>query len=147
MNTSPSSASPHRFSPRLACATILVATTSATTLSVHAAAIALTGPTTYTQNYHSLGKTTAAWVDKGTVPGWIAGVFENNGLENLQVTNGSDAQALSGLLNLGAAGNAERALGSRATSTAGFANIAYGVLFQNTSRCSNPSQANCVLRC
>ena len=97
-------------------------------------AISLTGPTTYVQNFDGLGTVTSAWVDDGTIPGWFAGINANNTPDgNLQVTNGMDATPLNGLLNLGSASSADRALGSKATSGGNFANIAYGVAFQNTS--------------
>jgi hypothetical protein len=129
MNT-PGSASPFRFSLWLTYAAAL----AATTVGAHAAAIAVPGAMTYTQNFDSLGTATVPWVDEGTVPGWIAGINANTTVDgNLQVTNGADATALTALLNLGGLGATDRALGSKATSTGGFANIAYGILFQNTS--------------
>lgn len=97
-------------------------------------AISLTGPTTYVQNFDGLGTVTSAWADDSTIPGWFAGINANNTPDgNLQATNGTDAVPLNGLLNLGSAGSADRALGSKATSNGGFANIAYGVVFQNNS--------------
>lgn len=100
-------------------------------------AIAITGPTTYTQNFNTLGTATVAWADGTTVPGWFAGINSNTTADgNLQATDGGAAgaaSALSGLVNLGVTGDADRAIGSKATGTGGFANIAYGVLFQNTS--------------
>ncbi len=97
-------------------------------------AISLTGPTTYVQNFDGLGTATSAWVDDGTIPGWFGGINANNTPDgNIQPTNGADTAALSGLLNLGIAGSAERALGSKATSGGNLANIAYGVAFQNAS--------------
>ena len=96
------------------------------------AQITLPGSTTYTQNFDSLGTATAPWVDNTTLPGWYAGInFPAIADGNLTIANGSDA-TLTGLLNLGTAGAADRALGSKATGTNGFANIAYGVVFQNT---------------
>ena len=97
-------------------------------------AISLTGPTTYVQNFDGLGTATNLWTDDGTIPGWFAGINANNTPDgNLQATDGADAAPLSGLLNLGSAGSAERALGSKATSGSNFANIAFGVVFQNNS--------------
>lgn len=97
-------------------------------------AIAVTGPTTYVQTFDALGTASVPWADDGTIPGWFAGINGNNTpTGNLQVTNGNDGGVLSGLLNLGSTGAADRALGSKATSAANFANIAFGVVFQNTS--------------
>lgn len=97
-------------------------------------AIAVPGPFTYVQTFDGLGSATTPWVDDSTIPGWIAGLNANNTPDgNLQSTNGIDAVPLSGLLNLGSTGSADRALGSKATSAGNLANIAYGVVFQNTS--------------
>jgi hypothetical protein len=126
-----------RFQFWLGRAAIVVAISAAVAFPAQAA-IVLTGPTTYVQNFDGLGTTTVPWLDDtggtSTLPGWIAGINANGTPDgNLQVTNGTDATALTALLNLGTAGAADRALGSKATSTGAFANIAYGVLFQNTS--------------
>ena len=97
-------------------------------------AISVPGPFTYVQTFDGLGNASIPWADDGTIPGWFAGINANttpNG--NLQPTNGNDATPLSGLLNLGSTGAADHALGSKATSGGGFANIAFGVAFQNTS--------------
>ena len=95
--------------------------------------IVVTGSTTYTQNFDSLGTTTIPWVDNTTIPGWFVGMNANATADgNLTISDGTNS-ALTGLLNLGAASAADRALGSKATGTGGFANIAFGVLFQNTS--------------
>jgi fibronectin-binding autotransporter adhesin len=100
-------------------------------------AILLTGPTTYTQNFNTLGTANVAWSDGVTVDGWHAGMNSNTTADGtLQATDGGAAganSALSGLLNLGVTGDADRALGSKTTGTGGFANISYGVLFRNTS--------------
>jgi|GEM_PF-2531703 len=97
-------------------------------------AIAVPGPFTYVQTFDGLGTATTPWVDDSTIPGWIAGINANNTPDgNLQATNGIDAVPLSGLLNLGSAGAADRSLGSKATSAGNLANIAFGVVFQNTS--------------
>ena len=97
-------------------------------------AISVPGPFTYVQTFDGLGTATTPWVDDSTIPGWIAGINANNTPDgSLQATNGIDAVPLSGLLNLGSAGAADRALGSKATSGGNFANIAFGVVFQNTS--------------
>jgi hypothetical protein len=98
------------------------------------AAISVPGPSTYVQTFDGLGTATVPWIDDSTIPGWIAGRNANNTPDgNLQVTNGADAVPLIGLLNLGSTGSADRALGSKATSADNSANIAYGVVFQNTS--------------
>ena len=108
-----------------------LALTSATTF---AQVILLPNATTYSQDFNSLGLVTQPWVDGTTLAGWYAGINANNTPDgNLRVTDGTEATPLSGLLNLGAAGDADRALGSKATSNGNFANIAYGVLFQNNS--------------
>ena len=95
--------------------------------------ISLTGATTYMQDFDlSLGTGTAAWVDGTTIPGWHAGINANATADgNVQESDGS--VALSGLLNLGTTTAADRALGSKVTSTNAFANAAYGVLFKNDS--------------
>jgi hypothetical protein len=105
---------------------------SSTTLASEA--ISIPGPFTYVQTFDGLGTATAPWSDDSTIPGWIAGINANNTPDgNIQASNGIDAVPLSGLLNLGSAGAADRALGSKATGTGNFANIAFGVVFQNTS--------------
>jgi hypothetical protein len=97
-------------------------------------AISVPGPLTYVQTFDGLSSATTAWFDDSTIPGWFAGINANNTPDgNLQATNGSDAAPLSGLLNLGSTGAADRAVGSKATSASNFANIAFGVVFQNTS--------------
>jgi hypothetical protein len=102
--------------------------------SMASEAISVPGTFTYVQAFDALGNSTVPWVDDGTIPGWIAGINANNTPDgNLQLTNGADAAPLSGLLNLGSTGSPDRALGSKATSGANFANIAFGVVFQNTS--------------
>lgn len=98
------------------------------------AIIPVTGPFTYVQTFDSLGNAVVPWADDSTVPGWIAGINANATSDgNLQPSDGNDATPLVGLLNLGAAGSAERALGSKATSAGNSANIAYGVVFRNTT--------------
>src|SRR3954468_6165299 len=124
----------------------MVAAAFVVSKSLASEAIAVPGTFTYVQAFDTLGNSTVPWVDDGTIPGWIAGINANNTPDgNLQLTNGADAAPLSGLLNLGSAGSpggplnpgrrglAGRALGSKATSAANFANIAFGVVFQNTS--------------
>jgi hypothetical protein len=99
-----------------------------------AEAISVPGPFTYVQNFDGLGTATVPWSDDSTIPGWFAGINANNTpTGNLQPTNGNDAVPLVGLLNLGSTGSGDRALGSKATSAGNFANIAFGVVFQNTS--------------
>jgi len=98
------------------------------------AATLVSGPSTYTQDFNAVGAATTPWADDATVPGWFAGINANNTPDGpLQATDGNDATALSGLLNLGSAGAPERALGSKSTGVGNFANIAYGALFQNVS--------------
>ena len=96
--------------------------------------VVLTGSTTYTQNFDSLGTTTISpWVDNSTILGWYAGINATTPATadgDLTVSDGS-VNTLTGLLNLGTTGGADRALGSKSTGV--IANIAYGVLFQNTS--------------
>ncbi len=100
-----------------------------------AAPVSITTPTfTYTQNFTALGTTTvAAFTNDSTIPGWYAQI--NNGTTANGAANASDGSGtvLSGLLNLGTASDADRALGSKATGTGGFANIAYAVSFKNDS--------------
>lgn len=95
-----------------------------------AAPVPITGTTTYTQNFDSLGTGSPAWTNDSTIPGWYAQI--NNGTTatgSAQATSG--AADLSGLLNCGS--GVERALGSKATGTNNFANIAMAISFQNTS--------------
>lgn len=133
---------PNPFLPRRADSSRFILAASAATLlaalfpipSTHAQ-IALTGSTTYTQNFDSLGIATAAWADNTTIPGWFAGISTAaNAIPdgNLTISDGSTT-ALTGLLNLGTTNAADRALGSKVTGTGNFANIAYGVAFQNNA--------------
>ena len=131
----PQSSSTHSAKSSRRILTASAATLFAVFVAVPAAhsQIALTGSTTYTQNFDSLGIATAPWVDNTTLAGWYAGMNNNLTADgNLTISDGSDT-ALTALLNLGTAGAADRALGSKATGTGNFANIAYGVVFQNTS--------------
>ncbi len=101
---------------------------------VSAAPIPINGTVVLSQNFDSLPTTTIAWVNDSTIPGWFVQI--NNGTPaafTAQATNGGGATALNGLLNCGATGAAERALGSKATSTGTNANIAYAVSFHNAS--------------
>lgn len=95
------------------------------------AAISVPGNFTYTQDFNSLGTASIAFVNDSTIPGWYAQI--NNGTTangNAQASDGS--AALSGILNLGIVADVDRSLGSKATSTGGFANISYAASFQNT---------------
>jgi hypothetical protein len=122
------------FPRRVAVALAAMAAAFVVSSTLATEGISLTGPTTYVQNFDGLGTVTSIWTDDGTVPGWFAGINANNTPDgNLQATNGMDAVPLSGLLNLGSAGSAERALGSKATSGGNSANIAFGAVFQNNS--------------
>jgi autotransporter-associated beta strand protein len=95
--------------------------------------IVVSGSMTYTQNFDSLGVVTNPWTDGVTLPGWFAGINANNTVDgDLTISDGSNG-ALTALLNLGTTDAADRALGSKVTNTGSFANIAFGVLFQNTS--------------
>lgn len=98
-----------------------------------AAPIPVTGTGSYSQNFDSLGAASVPWVNDSTITGWFAQI--NNGTTVTGSAQASDGNGtvFSGLLNLGPAGGAERALGSKATGTGNFANIAYAVQFQNTS--------------
>src|SRR5688500_16317973 len=110
----------------------LMAALAALPAAALAAPVPIAGTMNYVQNFDSLGSASAAWTNDSTIPGWYAQI--NNGTTatgNAQAANGGTV--LSGLLNLGATGAADRALGSKATGTNGLSNIAYGVLFQNTS--------------
>jgi autotransporter-associated beta strand protein len=95
-------------------------------------AISISAPTNYTQNFNTLGLGNVFWTNNSTIPGWYAEI-NNNGTPtgSLQATNG--ATDFNGLLNLGSTGSTDRAIGSKVTGTGGFANVAYGVLFRNTS--------------
>lgn len=125
---------PLRLSRHFACSLALGASALiASGASVHAI-ISVPGPITYTQTFDALGSTTAPWVDDSTIPGWIVGINSNNTPDgDLRVADGADAGALAGLLNLGSVGAGERALGSKATTSGNAANIAFGVVFRNTS--------------
>ena len=125
---------PLSFSRRFARSLALGATAFLASGTLAYAIISVPGPFTYMQTFDALGTASAPWSNDNTVPGWMAGINANstpNG--NLQASDGSDAVPLSGLLNLGTAGAGERALGSKATSTTSSANIAFGVVFRNTS--------------
>lgn len=104
----------------------LLATLPATAL---AAPIAVNGTTTYAENFNALPTTSVAWTNDATLPGWYA-QYNNLAVVTLQAANGT--ADLSGLLNLGTSGATERALGSKSTSTGGFANVAFAVQFKNT---------------
>src|SRR4051812_39761531 len=96
-----------------------------------AAPISISGTVTHTENFDSLGTASPAWTNDSTIPGWYAQA--NNGttvITSAQATSG--AADLSGLLNCGADGAADRALGSKSTSTGAWANMALAVSFQNT---------------
>lgn len=72
-------------------------------------------------------------VNDSTLPGWHVQI--NSGgtaTGTLQVSNGTNG-ALNGLLNLGAAGAVDRALGSKATGSGNLANISHAVQFHNAS--------------
>ena len=111
----------------------IAALLTATPIAAHAQAISINSTSTLNQNFDTLGTASAAWTDNSTLAGWYAEI--NDALTadgTLQVSDGS--AVLSGLLNLGSiALPGDRALGSRTTGGGGNANIAYGVLFQNTS--------------
>lgn len=140
---------PRSYLPAIAKPRIL-ATSAAALLAVGTGASAqvlISAPSTHAENFNGavvarglggLGTTTAVWVDNVTQLGWYAGVDSNLTPDgNLTATNGSTSTSF-GLLNLGTTGNSDRALGSKVTAnieSTGFAyaNIAYGVLFRNTS--------------
>ncbi len=96
-----------------------------------AAPISITaGSLSYTQDFNSLGTASVPWTNDSTIPGWYAQIF--NGTTATGSAQAADGAAvLSGLLNLGTAAAADRALGSKATGTGNIANIAYAVSFQN----------------
>jgi len=109
----------------------LIATLASLPAAALAAPVPVTGTMNYLQNFDTLGSASVAWTNDSTIPGWYAQI--NNGATatgSAQAANGSTV--LSGLLNLGATGAADRALGSKATGTGNIANIACAVLFQNT---------------
>jgi hypothetical protein len=96
-----------------------------------AAPVSITPATlTYTQNFDSLGTASVPWTNDSTLAGWYAQI--NNGTTATGSAQAADGTVvLSGLLNLGTAGSGDRALGSKATGTGNFANIACAVSFQN----------------
>ena len=101
--------------------------------TAHGQAISITGASTYTQNFNTLGTVTAAWTDGTTLAGWYAGI-NNNATADGNLTAGTGGAVATGLLNLASVAlPADRALGSAVTGTGGLANIGYGVLFQNNS--------------
>ena len=118
----------------------LIAIALAASHEARGQAISINAPGTFTENFDIIGPSTIAWTDGVTIPGWHAGINSNATADgNLQENNGDTngtAGALAGLLNLGHTGDLDRALGSKSTSTGGFANVAYGVLFQNTTGAS-----------
>jgi hypothetical protein len=118
---------------------LLLAALAALPCTVSAAPIAVTGTTTHTENFDSLGILSPAWADDTTLAAWYVQI--NNGVTlpaTAQATDGNDATPLNGLLNCGTLDATDRALGSKATGTGNFANIAYAVSFHNTS--TNPIQ-------
>ncbi len=99
---------------------------------VSAAPIPVTGTMVHSENFDSLTAASVAWTNDSTISGWYAQI--NNGTTATGSAQAADGvTVLSGLLNCGAAADAERALGSKATGTGAFANIAYAVSFQNTT--------------
>ena len=114
-------------------AQMILLSVAASLATAGAQVIPIGGAQTFTENFNTLGSADVPWVDGTTVPGWYAGMNSNTTADgNLTASDGSNG-ALTGLLNAGLSGDPDRALASKATSTGGFANIAYGVLFQNTS--------------
>jgi len=109
----------------LTALTVLGAAASAAPVSITASTL------TYTQNFDSLGTASAAWTNDSTIPGWYAQIFDGGTATGSAQADDGNNGALVGLLNLGATGAADRALGSKATGTNNFANIAYAVSFQN----------------
>ncbi|HEX2747486.1 MAG TPA: PKD domain-containing protein, partial [Verrucomicrobiales bacterium] len=94
-------------------------------------AIRIQGTQTYTENFNSLGTVNAPWTDNFPLPGWYAQIF--NGVTPVGTIKASDGSVeTSGVLNLGASGASDRALGSAVTGVGLMANAAVGVLFQNT---------------
>jgi hypothetical protein len=111
------------------------------------AQVSFTG-TPYVQNFNTLSGTTnnttnVTWTDNNTLPGWYASKSAYHvtdatmgGVTNFDAT--SNANNI-GLISFGSAGSAERALGSRATSTTSLsttnAPVQYGVrLVNNTAQ-------------
>ena len=87
---------------------------------------------THSENFDTLPTASTAWADHALLNGWQAQM--NNGATpagTLQASDGSTV--LNGLLNCGATGSSDRALGSKATSTGNFANIACAAVFRNVS--------------
>lgn len=81
-------------------------------------------------NFDAAGTDGNFWMDNLTVPGWFAQI--NNGSTASGFFQPSDGTtALTGLINCGSDVSPDRALGSKCTTTGGFANIAYAVVVRN----------------
>jgi hypothetical protein len=98
------------------------------------AAVTVSAPTTYTQNFNTLPSAASpvvTWNNNVTIPGWY--LFRDGATPptpTVVVSNGSGAW-VANLYSLGAAGNADRALGSCPTTAHGA--YSFNVIFQNTS--------------
>src|SRR5687768_7483264 len=76
-----------------------------------AAPVAGAGAMNCAQGLHALGTAARLWVDDSPIPGWYGQM--NNGATGpgpAKASDGTDV-GLNGLLNMGAAGDADRALG------------------------------------
>jgi len=94
--------------------------------------IPVAGTLAHSENFNTLPAADTPWADSTLRRGWFAQI--NNGTMPAGLFQASDGTtALTGLINCGASGSADRAPGSKATSTGGFANVAYAAVFKNIS--------------
>src|SRR5688500_6266592 len=105
------------------------------------AAVPVTGPLTYTQNFNTLPSATPVnWVDNSTLAGWW---LHRDGTTppapSIQISNGTTAW-VANLYSLGATGSTERALGAVPTTLHG--TYHFILIFENTS--TNPVKVSNV---
>ena len=102
------------------------------TRAAFAAPVTVSGPTTYTQNFDTLPKTTGTiWSESTTIPGWR--LYRDGASPpsaNILASDGSGTW-VAGLYSLGATNAADRALGAAPTTTHG--TYHFMAFFQNTS--------------
>ena len=85
--------------------------------TLYSQGISLTNSGFYTQNFDSLPTTPGiSWLNYGTLPGWIAQTDATPNPLPIAIFNGGDG-ATSGFLSMGFAGNTDRAIGFRPTTT------------------------------
>ncbi len=104
--------------------------TTGTTLTINAGGTG-TGTAAVVQDFNTVSSASGPWVDNSTVPSWYAQI--NDGATasgTFQPSSGT--VALNGLINCGSTtAPTDRALGSKAASTSGLANISYAVVIRN----------------